>query len=39
MASQYNARVLPAEVFIDGGEVVAERARGDVSAWVRERSA
>ena len=39
MASQYNARALPAEVFIDQGEVVAERARGDVAAWVRERSA
>jgi diaminopimelate decarboxylase len=37
MASQYNGRALPAEVFVDEGRVVAELPRGDVGAWVRGR--
>jgi len=39
MASQYNGRPLPPEVFLQGGRVVAESARGSVDAWVRSRVA
>jgi diaminopimelate decarboxylase len=37
MASVYNGRPLPAEVFLDGGRVVSLRARGSVDRWVMER--
>jgi diaminopimelate decarboxylase len=38
MASGYNGRALPAEVFLEGGRVVDVRARGSVGRWVIERS-
>jgi len=38
MASAYNGRALPAEIFIEGGQVVDRRARGSVDRWVRERA-
>jgi diaminopimelate decarboxylase len=37
MASVYNGRPLPAEVFLEGGRVVSVRARGSVDRWVTER--
>jgi diaminopimelate decarboxylase len=37
MASHYNGRPLPAEVFLEGGHVIDRRARGKVSDWVAER--
>jgi diaminopimelate decarboxylase len=39
MASQYNGRPLPAEVFVSGGDVAHVSSRGDASAWVRGRLA
>jgi diaminopimelate decarboxylase len=39
MASQYNGRPLPAEVFVKGGHVVGTSARGSREAWVRGRLA
>lgn len=37
MASEYNARGLPGEVFLRGGKVVAVSEGGDVEGWVRRR--
>jgi diaminopimelate decarboxylase len=39
MASEYNGRMLPVEVFVRGGKVAAQTARTDVDAWVKERVA
>jgi diaminopimelate decarboxylase len=38
MASQYNGRALPAEVFLSGGRVVAVARPRDASAWAAERA-
>jgi diaminopimelate decarboxylase len=37
MASEYNGRPLPAEVFLRGGGVEERFARGDVADWVARR--
>jgi diaminopimelate decarboxylase len=37
MASEYNGRALPTEVFVRGGKVVAVRQPRGVAAWVEER--
>jgi diaminopimelate decarboxylase len=37
MASRYNGRPLPAEVFLKGGRIVAVRERKSRGAWVEER--
>ncbi len=37
MASRYNGRALPAEVFVRDGVVVAAREREPAEGWVRER--
>ena len=37
MASRYNGRPLAAEVFVEGGRVVASRARDAESVWVDDR--
>lgn len=37
MASQYNGRPFPAEVFVEGGEVVSAVERAKPGDWVRER--
>jgi diaminopimelate decarboxylase len=37
MASRYNGRPAPAEIFLRGGAVVARSAAGDARAWVEER--
>jgi diaminopimelate decarboxylase len=37
MASQYNGRALPAEVFLRGGRVASIRARAKWDAWVEDR--
>lgn len=37
MASQYNARPLPAEVFVERGRVVSVTARGDTTDWIATR--
>jgi diaminopimelate decarboxylase len=37
MASEYNGRPLPAEIFLRGGRVVAASAPRSVDAWVAER--
>ena len=37
MASQYNGRALPAEVFVAGGKVVSARMRAPRKAWVDDR--
>jgi diaminopimelate decarboxylase len=39
MASRYNGRALPAEVFIAQGKVVMARARDDDEVWIRDRLA
>jgi diaminopimelate decarboxylase len=39
MASRYNGRALPAEVFVSEGKVVAARAREDDEAWIKDRLA
>lgn len=39
MASQYNGRALPDEVFLQGGRVVAVLRGASVEAWVRARLA
>lgn len=36
MASRYNGRPLPAEVFVRGGKIVAQRERAPVAAWADE---
>ncbi len=38
MASVYNGRQLPVEVFIRGGRVAARTERGSAEAWARERA-
>lgn len=38
MASEYNARALPAEVFLRGGEVVAVSDPASVESWVARRA-
>jgi diaminopimelate decarboxylase len=38
MASRYNGRALPAEVFVSGGRVVAKTMRASRDEWVRERA-
>jgi diaminopimelate decarboxylase len=38
MASVYNGRQLPAEVFVRAGKSVGKTARRSVESWVRERS-
>ena len=38
MASQYNGRPLPAEVFVRDGVVVATRARAGHDVWAAERA-
>jgi diaminopimelate decarboxylase len=38
MASRYNGRALPSEVFIREGRVVATAARAPMMAWARERA-
>src|ERR1700690_1636520 len=38
MASRYNGRQLPAEVFLRGGRVVGRTARVSVESWVEERA-
>ncbi|NUP12170.1 MAG: diaminopimelate decarboxylase [Polyangiaceae bacterium] len=37
MASQYNGRALPTEVFLSGGKVVSTLRSADADAWVRSR--
>jgi diaminopimelate decarboxylase len=37
MASRYNGRALPGEVFLSGGRVVHEVPRASAEAWVDER--
>ena len=37
MASQYNGRPLPAEVFVSEGRVVGVSDRGDTAAWISGR--
>jgi diaminopimelate decarboxylase len=37
MASRYNGRPLPGEVFLRGGSVVSMNARRSVSEWVTDR--
>jgi diaminopimelate decarboxylase len=37
MASHYNGRQLPAEVFLSGGRVVARTERATTESWVEER--
>jgi diaminopimelate decarboxylase len=37
MASEYNGRPLPVEVFVRGGRVVSKTERGTVAAWASER--
>ena len=37
MASQYNGRALPAEVFVRGGRVVAVDEREPPDAWAQRR--
>jgi diaminopimelate decarboxylase len=38
MASRYNGRQSPAEIFLQGGRIVGRVPRGDVDGWVRERA-
>jgi diaminopimelate decarboxylase len=38
MASRYNGRALPAEVFLRGGVVAAVRPRKPITAWVDDRA-
>jgi diaminopimelate decarboxylase len=38
MASAYNGRPLPAEIFLEEGRIVDRRARGSVLRWVEERA-
>jgi diaminopimelate decarboxylase len=39
MSSRYNGRALPAELFIDGGDVVMVRKRSEPREWVDDRLA
>lgn len=38
MASQYNARALPAEVFVSKGQVLAVFPRTDLATWIASRT-
>lgn len=38
MASEYNGRPLPVEVFVRGGRIVSKTERGTVEAWGSERA-
>jgi diaminopimelate decarboxylase len=38
MASRYNGRALPAEVFVRGGAIVAVRRRAGEGDWAAERA-
>ncbi len=38
MASRYNGRAMPSEVFVSGGKVVASLARRPMGAWAEERA-
>ncbi len=38
MASEYNGRPLPVEVFVRGGKVVSRTERGTAEAWATERA-
>jgi diaminopimelate decarboxylase len=38
MASQYNGRQLPVEVFLRGGRVVGKTERASAATWARERA-
>jgi diaminopimelate decarboxylase len=38
MASVYNGRQLPVEVFVQGGHVVGQTRRASVESWARERA-
>ena len=38
MASKYNGRQLPAEVFVRGGVMVGRTERESVETWARERA-
>ena len=37
MASRYNGRALPTEIFLSGGKIVAETPRAPVDEWVQDR--
>jgi diaminopimelate decarboxylase len=37
MASRYNGRALPAEVFVEGGRIVARTPRDPARAWIADR--
>jgi hypothetical protein len=37
MASEYNGRPLPAEIFVSGGRVVSVSASPGREAWIRRR--
>lgn len=37
LASEYNGRALPAEVFISGGQIVSESASPGAEAWIERR--
>jgi diaminopimelate decarboxylase len=37
MASEYNGRPLPAEVFLRGGAIAEVRRHRSVDAWIAER--
>ena len=39
MASRYNGRALPAEVFVSDGKVIAAHAREDDETWIKDRLA
>jgi diaminopimelate decarboxylase len=39
MASRYNGRALPAEVFVSQGRVAVARAREDDEIWIKDRLA
>jgi diaminopimelate decarboxylase len=38
MASQYNGRQLPVEVFVQGGRIVGRTPRASLETWARERT-
>jgi diaminopimelate decarboxylase len=37
MASCYNGRALPAEIFVEGGRITKVKPRASDDAWVRDR--
>jgi|HubBroStandDraft_1064217.scaffolds.fasta_scaffold01471_10 diaminopimelate decarboxylase len=38
MASQYNGRLLPVEVFVQGGRIAGHTQRASVESWAKERT-